>query len=81
MDTDYKMLSAAPFIFRMLSWTAVVFGVVAGVIVLAGGVLPEIPQWMGLLILITGAFYFFIFAVVSDCINLLREIRDKIRQA
>lgn len=79
MDTDYKMLSSAPFVFKMLSWTAAVFGVIAGVIVLAGGVLPEIPQWMGLLIIIAGAFYFFIFMVVSDGINLLREIRDKIR--
>lgn len=77
MDTEYKMLSAAPFIFKILSWMAAAFGVVSGVIVLSGGILPELPQWMGLLLLITGAFYFFIFAVVSEVINLLREIRDK----
>lgn len=79
MDTDYKMLSAAPFIFKTLSWTAAVFGVIAGVIVLAGGVLPEVPQWMGLVTLAVSAFYFFIFTVVSEAINLLRKINEKIK--
>ncbi len=79
MHTDYKMLSAAPFVFKMLSWMAIVFGVIGSVIVLAGGVLPEVPRWMGPAILMASAFYFFIFAVVSEGINLLREIREKIK--
>ena len=37
MDTEYKMLSAAPFVFKMLSWTTVVFGAIGSVIILAGG--------------------------------------------
>lgn len=79
MDTEYKMLSAAPFVFKMLSWTTVVFGAIGSVIILAGGVLPEVPQWMGMVTLIASAFYFFVFTVVSESINLLREINDKIK--
>lgn len=79
MDTDYKMLSAAPFVLKMLSWITVVFGVIGSVIVLAGGVLPEVPQWLGLVTLAVSAFYFFIFTVVSEAINLLRKINEKIK--
>lgn len=79
MYTDYKMLSVAPLIFKVLSWTTIVFGAIASVIVLAGGVLPEIPRWMGLVTLMVSAFYFFIFTVVSEVIRLLQEIKEKVK--
>ena len=79
MYTDYKALSVAPGVFNTLSWTAIILGGISCAAALIGAGLPEIPRWTGLVTLTIGVFYFFIFRVAAEGINLLREIADKIK--
>lgn len=79
MYANYKLLPIAPGIFKALAWIGVFLGVISASAIFAGGGMPEIPRWMGLIYLVSAAFYFFFFMLASEGIRLLLEIKEKIK--
>jgi hypothetical protein len=79
MYTDYKVLPVAPKIFKSLAWIGAVLGVISALILFAGMGMPETPRWMGLITLIIGAVYFFIFTVAAEVVSLLLDMDSRIK--
>ncbi len=79
MYGDYKVLPIAPKVFKGLAWVGAALGVISALIIFAGMGMPETPRWMGLVTLIVGALYCFIFMVVSEGIRLLLDMNDRIK--
>jgi len=79
MYGNYKMLQIAPKVFKVLAWIGLCLGVISSLIVFAGGALPETPRWMGLITLVVGAVYFFIFTVAAEVISLLLDMDSRIK--
>lgn len=79
MCRNFKLLSVAPKIFKALAWITVILGGISASIIFVGLSMPETPRWMGLITLIIGAMYFFIFSVISEIINLLLEMNARIK--
>jgi hypothetical protein len=79
MYGDYKMLSIAPKIFKVLAWIGAALGLISALIILAGMSTPETPRWMGLITLIVGVVYFFIFTVVAEVVSLLLDMNARIK--
>ncbi|RJP29181.1 MAG: hypothetical protein C4533_05120 [Candidatus Omnitrophota bacterium] len=79
MYGDYKVLSIAPKVFKTLAWIGLVLGVISALIIFAGMATPETPRWMGLVTLIVGAIYFFIFTVAAEVVDLLLDMNARIK--
>ena len=79
MHEDYKVLPIAPKVFAVLAWIGVMLGVISALIIFVGSVAPETPRWMGLVPLVVGAVYFFLFMVASEVVALLMEIKIKVK--
>ena len=79
MYGDYKVLPIAPKVFKVLAWIGAALGVISALIIFAGMGLPETPRWMGLVTLIVGAIYFFIFTVAAEAVTLLLDMNSKIK--
>jgi hypothetical protein len=79
MLNNYKLLKLAVTVFKVLAWIGVSLGVISSITIFVGGGTPEAPRWMGLVSLIIGTLYLFIFLVVSEVIKLLLEIKEKIK--
>lgn len=79
MYGDYKVLPVASTVFKVLAWIGGVLGVISALIIFAGMGTPETPRWMGLVTLIVGAIYFFIFSVASEVVNLLLDMNSRIK--
>ena len=79
MYGDYKVLPIAPKVFKVLAWIGLVLGVISALIILAGMAAPETPRWMGLITLIVGVVYFFIFTVAAEMVSLLLDMNTRIK--
>lgn len=79
MYGDYKVLPIAPKVFKVLAWVGLTLGVISALMILAGMAMPETPRWMGLVTLIVGAVYFFIFTVASEVVGLLLDMNARIK--
>ena len=79
MYGDYKVLPIAPKVFKVLAWIGLVLGVISALIILAGMAAPETPRWMGLITLIVGVVYFFIFTVAAEMVSLLLDMNARIK--
>ena len=79
MHGGYKVLPIAPVIFKVLAWIGVALGIISALIISAGMAMPEAPRWMGLVTLLVGAAYFFIFTVASEVVSLLLDINGRIK--
>ena len=79
MQGKYKVLSIASPVFKTLAWTGLVLGVVSAGIILSGMDDSGAPRWMGVITLIAGAVYFFIFFVASEIIHLLLDMNERIK--
>lgn len=80
MDT-YKFLKLASTLFKVLAWVSVVVGVVSAVVIFIGGGTPEAPRTTGLIGLLLGIVYLFVFLTASEVITLLLDIRSKLDKA
>lgn len=76
---NYKVLPVAPTVFKVLAWLGVALGLISCIAILIGGGTPQAPRWMGIVSLVVGTIYFFLFMVFSEGIRLLLEIKDKVR--
>jgi len=81
MDKNQKFLKIGSTIFKVLAWASVAIGVVSAVIIFIGGGTPQAPRTTGLIGLLLGVVYFFIFYTASCVISILLEIRTKIDKA
>ena len=79
MYTDYKVLPIAPKIFKGLAWIGIALGIISALVILFGMGSPETPRWMGLVTLIIGAIYFFVFTVVAEVVGLLLDMNARIK--
>lgn len=79
MYQDYKVLPVAPKVFKVLAWIGLTLGVISALVIFAGIGMPETPRWMGIITLIVGALYCFIFMAVSEGIRLLLDMNDRIK--
>lgn len=79
MYGDYKALNIAPKVFTVLAWAGAALGVISALIIFAGMGVPETPRWMGLVTLIVGAVYFFVFTVAAEVVNLLLDMNSRIK--
>ena len=79
MYGDYKVLPIAPKIFKTLAWIGLALGIISAMIIFAGMATSETPRWMGLVTLIVGAVYFFIFTVAAEMVNLLLDMNARIK--
>jgi len=79
MYGDYKVLPIAPKVFKTLAWIGAALGLISAMIIFAGMATPETPRWMGLVTLIVGAVYFFIFTVAAEMVNLLLDMNARIK--
>lgn len=73
------ILTVAPKVFKVLAGIAVFLGVVSALVIFVGIGMPETPRWMGLITLVVGGLYCFFFTVASEAIELLIEIKAKIK--
>lgn len=79
MYGEYKVLPIAPKVFKVLAWIGFTLGVISALIIFAGMAAPETPRWMGLVTLVVGALYCFIFMAVSEGITLLLDIDSRVK--
>lgn len=79
MYGDYKVLPMAPKVFKTLAWIGLALGIISAMIIFTGISSPETPRWMGLVTLIVGAVYFFIFTVAAEVVNLLLDMNSRIK--
>lgn len=79
MIEEYRVLQIAPKVFKVLAWAGVVLGVISALIIFVGMGIPETPRWMGLVTLIVGAVYFFVFSVASEVVDLLLDMNSRIK--
>jgi len=79
MGSDYKVLPVAPVVFKVLAGIGAILGVVSCIVILVGGGTPETPRWMGIIVLVVGTVYFFIFMVASEVVKLLLDINQRIK--
>ena len=79
MYGDYKMLSIAPKVFKILAWIGIALGVISALIIFVGMSTPETPRWMGLVTLIAGIFYFLLFMVAAEAVRLLLDMNSRIK--
>jgi hypothetical protein len=80
MDKKYKVLEIGSIVFKVLSWASLVIGIVAAIVIFIGGGTPEAPRATGLIGILLGVVYFFIFLVTAEIITLLLEIRSKVEK-
>jgi len=73
------ILAVAPKVFKALAGIAVFLGVVSALVIFVGIGMPETPRWMGLITLVVGGLYCFFFTVAAETIELLIEIKAKIK--
>ena len=79
MVNNYKVLQVAPVIFKVLAWVGVSLGLISALVILLGGATTETPRWMGLVSLVAGVLYGFVFLVVSEGIELLLDMNNRIK--
>lgn len=82
---EYKFLRVARKIFKVLAWVVLALGIIVGIVVLITGATtitpmapegtPPTPKVAGLIFLIMGVFYFFIFYTISEMIGILLDIK------
>lgn len=79
MNGDYKVLRMAVTVFKAVAWIAAGLGVISALIIFSGIAQPDTSPWMGIVTLVVGAFYFFIFMVASGMIKLLLDMNERIK--
>lgn len=79
MSGDYKVLRIAVTVFKVVAWTAAGLGIISSLIIFSGIGQPDTAPWMGIVTLVAGAFYFFIFVVASGVIKLLLDMDERIK--
>lgn len=79
MDGNYKLLRAAVTVFKVVAWIFAGLGVVSSLIIFSGIAQPDTSPWMGIVTVVAGAFYFFIFMVGSGVIKLLLDMSERIK--
>ena len=79
MYGNYKVLPIAPLIFKSLAWLGLSLGIISALVIFIGMAMPETPRWMGLITLIIGAVYFFVFTVVAEVVSLLLDMNARIK--
>jgi hypothetical protein len=79
MLKDYKVLQVAPLVFKTLAWIGVSLGLISALVIFFGGATPETPGWMGIISLVVGVLYGFVFLVVSEGIELLLDMNSRIK--
>ena len=87
MSQPYPFLRASVKIFRVLAWVALGIPVVTGVILIVVGGEPvlwggiDLPaRVVGLLNVVAGGLYFFSTWLVSDLLQLLLDIRERVQK-
>jgi len=78
MDKTYKFLGISAIIFKIAAVLLPAILLVMAIIIFIGGGTPEAPRLTGLVSLVLGLVYFFIFFTASEVIQLLLEIRSKL---
>ena len=79
MSRDYKVLTIAPEVFLALAVISAALGIVSAFVIFIGVGAPDTPRWMGLVTLMAGVLYCFIFLVITEIIKLLLDIKDRIK--
>lgn len=79
MNSTYKTLSIATVIFKVLAGAAILLGLLSGIAIFAGAGPVDTPRWMGIVTLVAGTVYAFMFTVASGAIRLLLDIYSKIK--
>ena len=77
MEKTYKFLGISATIFKVLAWVSLVLGFVAAIVIFIGGGTPEAPRLTGLVGILLGIVYFFIFLTAAEVITLLLDIGTK----
>ncbi len=76
---SYKVLPIAPIVFKVLAWIGISLGLISALIIFLGGAAPETPRWMGIVSLIVGVLYGFVFLVFAEGVELLLDIDSRIK--
>lgn len=79
MSKNYRVLPIAPVVFKALAWISILLGLISALVIFIGGATPETPRWMGVVTLVVGVLYGFVFLVVSEGIELVLEINSRIK--
>lgn len=74
---NYRILPIASVVLQVLAWIGLVLGVISAAIAFLG-IDKSAPTWMGIISLIAGSMYFFLFIVGSEAIKLLLDIHKKV---
>lgn len=80
MEKKYKFLKVGSIIFKVLAWVALALGIISCVVIFIGGGTPEAPKFTGLIGLLLGAIYFFLFHVAGCVIRILLDIKEEIKK-
>lgn len=75
---QHKFLRTAQVIFKVFAWLSAALGLISGLVIIIGGGTAEAPRPVGLVALLFGILYFFIFYSVGAIIRLLFEIDGKL---
>jgi hypothetical protein len=79
MQENYRMLSIASTVFKVLAWIGLVLGIISAVVIFLGVDDSGTPRWMGAITLIAGAMYFFIFFIMAEVMRLLLDMNERIK--
>ena len=81
MLKDTKIfLTLGSTIFKVLAWVSVALGLISAIVIFIGGGTADAPRSTGLIGLLLGVVYFFIFYTASALITVLLEIRDSVNK-
>jgi len=79
MHGNYKVLPIAPLMFKGLAWLGLSLGIISALVIFVGMGMPETPRWTGIVTLVFGAIYFFVFTVVAEVVSLLLDMDARIK--
>ena len=78
MQSNYKLLPIATVVFKVLAWLGLGLGVLSCVLIFTGSDSNGTPRPMGVISLIAGVVYFFVFFVGAELITLVLAMEKKI---
>ena len=76
MQSNYKLLPIASMVFKVLAWISLGLGILSCVLIFTGGE-NAVPRPMGIISLITGAVYCFVFMVGAEVVTLVLGMEKK----
>ena len=75
---NYKILSLSSRGLKVLAWISLVLGILSAAIAFLEVNQSGVPLWIGVITLLSGVMYFFVFFVGAEVIKLLLDIHKKV---